>query len=176
VRAGPAPPAAAARDVADLAPADEVLARADAERRVGLGSLVGALLAPWVAGFAFAAWRTARARRCRDPVELRARAAAPLFLARARAGGADLRRSFAEYLAARLRCSPSAVVAPELAARLAAAGVPQPLAARAAAMLDELEGARFGRWTPATTGSEASAMVRELEAAFRAVKDVKEVR
>ena len=62
----------------------------------------------------------------------------------------------------------AAVIAPDLRARLAAAGVPVDLAARTAALLEALVAARYGSGAPSgDTEASARAIVEELEALFR---------
>ena len=79
----------------------------------------------------------------------------------------DLTSALTHYLAARLQCASAAVIAPDLKARLTAAGVPEALAARAAALLEELVAARYGGIAPDhRTEANARALVEELDAAF----------
>jgi hypothetical protein len=94
---------------------------------------------------------------------LRRRRPGPDPAATFRAGGGDLAERFADYLAARLRCAPAAVISPDLPGRLTAAGVTAELADRTAALLEELVGARYGG---AAEGRAEAALrlVDELEA------------
>jgi hypothetical protein len=75
----------------------------------------------------------------------------------------DLAAAFTEYLAARLGCPPAAVIAPDLEARLAAAGVPREAAARAAALVERLVGARYGGRAEEDAATEAQALVKTIE-------------
>ena len=70
----------------------------------------------------------------------------------------DLADAFAEYLAEHLGCPAASVIAPDLPARLEAAGVPPDLAARTAALLELLIAARYG----GSPGDGAQAQAREL--------------
>ena len=123
-----------------------------------------ALAAPALAAIALLAALRARERERSDPARARARAAQAAFRARLDAAGdAGAAEALAEYLAARLGCAPSAVIAPGLAARLEAAGAAAPLAARAAALLDSLVAARYGGGVPKGSGDAAREIVGELE-------------
>jgi hypothetical protein len=131
--------------------------RKDASRSVLPEVLGAALLA---AALALLLWRSARRRAAPAP--------GPAAAFRARVG-TDVAEAFTGYLAARLHCEPAAVIAPDLPARLATAGVPAALAARAAALLEELVAARYGG-TASDDRPEANAraLVEELEASFHA--------
>jgi hypothetical protein len=123
------------------------------------GAIVAAVL---VAAAAAALWIRRRVRRA-APVDARA-----VRLAKAKAAlasGGDRAEILAELLAAHLDCAPAAVIGPGLVRRLAAAGVPPELAARAAATLERLVQARYGG-SPAPADDEVDALARELDAAF----------
>ena len=128
-----------------------------------------ALLAPWALALGVLLWL--RARACRDPARARALAAAAAFRERIDAPGADAADLLADDLAARLACSASAVIAPDLSRRIAARGVPEELAERAAETLDSLVAARFGGGAASEDGGRiARERVEELEASFRAAE------
>jgi hypothetical protein len=103
----------------------------------------------------------ARSRRPENPV----RAAAERL--RSTTATADVADAFAAFLGACLGVPAAAVIAPELAARLAAAGVPVDTAGRAAALLDGLVAARYGG-APAAPDARAAvlAAAAEIESAF----------
>jgi hypothetical protein len=133
------------------------------------GAVAPRATGPWAAGLALLGalagglwwWRRARRRGPPpDPQAERARAAAAAL-----GTAADLADAFAEFLAAHLRCPRAAVIAPDLEARLAAAGVPGDLARRAAATLERLVAARYGGEAPGRSGVDS--LAREIEAAFR---------
>lgn len=127
--------------------------------------LLLALLGPWGLALGLVLWRRASARRLHDPAGRRARAAAASFHACLATPDADLTAAFTEFVAARLRCAPAAVISPDLPARLAANGVPPSLRASTAAALDALVASRYG--SVATHDAAAiAALVDELERAF----------
>jgi len=131
--------------------------RRDAPRSVLPELLAATLLA---AALAILFWRRARRHRAPSP--------GPAAAFRAQVGS-DAAAAFTGYLAARLRCSTAAVIAPDLPARLATAGVPAALATRTATLLEALVAARYGGTASDTrTESEARALVEELEASFPA--------
>jgi hypothetical protein len=112
------------------------------------------------AALAILLWRRARRRGAPAP--------GPAAAFRAHVG-TDVAAAFTEYLAARLRCPSAAVIAPDLPARLAAAGVPAALATRTATLLEELVAARYGGTvSDDRTEASAQALVEELEASFQA--------
>ncbi len=97
----------------------------------------------------------------------RVRTAAAAFEGAAAAEGADLSTALANFLAAALDCPPAAVVSPDLAARLRAAGVPADGSTRTAALLERLVAARYGGGPPDPgSRAEAAAMVRAVETAL----------
>lgn len=160
----PAPTAVARNDdIRDLKPSDasgEPGSRPPSTLQVGL-----LLLAPWLLALGLIGHR--RARLARDPRDERAAAAAAACRAGLRAANADVAGAITAYLAARLRCNPAAVIAPDLPARLIAAGVPSELAMRTARRFDELVDARFGGARPAASAAVATSLLDELEAVFR---------
>jgi hypothetical protein len=120
-----------------------------------------AVAGPWVVVALLAVglrrWRRAAA----DVVGRRARGARrPCEQALAR-GEAPL-DAFAGYLAARLGVPPAAVIAPDLAERLAAAGLSADVAAAAAAAIDRGTAARYGGAAALTVG-EVEALVARIE-------------
>jgi hypothetical protein len=96
-----------------------------------------------------------RARRREEPPD-----AATVFAERA---DTDLVGALTDYLAARLACPAAAVIGPDLAARLAAAGVPEPAAACGAELMERLVGARYGGTPEPGDRAAADALVAELE-------------
>ena len=87
-----------------------------------------------------------------------------MFRAAAGRPDADLREAFAEYVAARLRCSAPAVIGPGLGARLRAAGIDGGLADHAAETLEGLVGERYG--LPVTPAGDVATLVEDLESGF----------
>jgi BatD DUF11 like domain len=132
-----------------------------------------ALIAPWLIALGLLQWLRARERERSDPEGRRARDAAREFYARLAEPGADLAEALAEFLAARLRCPTATVIAPELPARLARAGVPRELAERTGALLASLIAARYGGSAPARGSEESRALVDALEATFAAAERVR---
>jgi len=146
----------------------------DAARALNPAALIAGIIAPWLAAVGLLYWLHAREKRRGDPDGARARGAAAAFRASVRRRHVKLAQVFAEYLAARLcRSAAAAVIVPDLAARLEAAGLPADPAERAAALLDELVAARYGG--PALAESRdlnaARALVDELEPLFRTIDD-----
>lgn len=127
--------------------------------------LLLALLGPWSLLLGLVLWRRASARRLLDPAGRRARAAAATFQAHVAAPDADLTAAFTEFVAARLRCAPAAVISPDLPTRLASAGVPANLGARTAATIEAMVASRYGSAATHDAGAIA-ALVDELERAF----------
>jgi hypothetical protein len=127
-----------------------------AETRRSPAVLVVALLL--VVALAVLLWLYARRRSAPAPD------AAAVFRAQV---GTDAAAAFTGYLASRLGCPAAAVIAPDLTARLEAAGVPEALAARAAMLLEELVAARYGgAASDGRTEANAWSLVEELEASF----------
>ncbi|MHC4937976.1 MAG: BatD family protein [Planctomycetota bacterium] len=78
-------------------------------------------------------------------------------------------KTFEEFLASMLDCPAAAVISPDLADRLCAAGVPGDLAARAAGLVEKRVGARYGGAEPGEPErAEARALVDAINAAPRA--------
>ncbi len=73
--------------------------------------------------------------------------------------------AFMEFIAARLRCTPAAVISPDLPARLAAGGIPASLGARTATAIDAMVASRYGS-VATHDGAAIQALVDELERAF----------
>ncbi len=145
--------------VSSLPPADE-------PRPLSAALVAGALAAPVLLAAGLFLLVRRRERDLADPLGVRARGAAAAFRAEAR--GKNLADAFAEYLSARLRCPPAAVIGPGLAERLETAGVPDELRRRIAGAVERLVSARYrgsGR-AAAADETEARALVGELEALF----------
>jgi len=107
-----------------------------------------------------------RRRQRGDPRDVgggHVRDAAAAFRAQA---DADVAASLAAFLAACLRCTPAAVVSPDLAARLVAAGATSDVAGRAAALLERLVAARYGGEASTDDAAAAREVVDEIESAF----------
>jgi hypothetical protein len=79
---------------------------------------------------------------------------------------ADLETALAEFLAAHLGCAPAAVISPDLAERLSAAGVPGDLAGRTAGLVAGLVAKRYGGEGNGGEREEAMDVVRELDSLF----------
>jgi hypothetical protein len=101
-----------------------------------------------------------------DPEQERASAAATTFRTRLEDPDADVADALAEFLAAHLRCTSAAVIAPGLDARLVTAGVPADLAARTAVLLESLVATRYGGRTSEEDGEAARAVVDEFQSVF----------
>ncbi len=114
------------------------------------------------------AWRRARGRGEVGDAAMHAVGAAAEFRSRTARPGGDVANALTEFLAAQLGCAPAAVIAPDLLDRLVAAGVPESVAARAAAMVERLVATRYGGGAGPSDAAEARALVVELDAAFRA--------
>jgi hypothetical protein len=138
---GPGPPAAAR----DPGPAP------------GRAMLAAGLALPWL--LAAAAWSARTARR-RALARRRAGAALAAF-ARA-TPGANPAQALAELIASHLGCAPAAVIAPGLAERLAAAGVPRELALQAQSQLEALVATRYGSSRPAPQAPALHELARAL--------------
>ncbi|MCU0725949.1 MAG: BatD family protein [Planctomycetes bacterium] len=99
-----------------------------------------------------------RSRGRPGPAERRILAAGEAFRERVSRPGADLPEAFTAFLAARLGCTEAQVVAPDLRARLLAAGLPAGEVEETAALLDRLVASRYGGAPPTPA---------DLETAFR---------
>jgi len=124
--------------------------------------LAAALLGPWVVAAGLAFWRRHRARRAADPAGQRARAAARTCR-HALAHGVEPLDALAAYVGDRLGQPAAAVIAPDLAARLAQAGLAEPRARAVAAAIERGTAARYGGGEPLTADA-VRALVEELEA------------
>ncbi len=104
-------------------------------------------------------------RRRADVAGLRARGAARRFH-RALGTGADIHAALVDYLADRLACEPAAVIGPDLAQRLVAAGVEPDLAAAANRQVEAGVSARYagGDAASALDASTVRDLVERLEA------------
>jgi hypothetical protein len=127
-------------------------------------SRVGLLLLPLLAALAVLLRR--RVRGAPDAGAAAARGALDDFRRQAAAQGTDMSVAFAELLATLLRCPPAAVVSPDLADRLVAAGVPAGLARRTATLLESLVLLRFGGEPRPGVAGEALVLADELAAWF----------
>lgn len=114
-------------------------------------------------GIAAAAFFFHRRKRKRAQAAPAGGNAASVFRERIQSPNADLAQVFAAYLAQRLQCPPAAVISGDLDAKLARAGIPADLAARAASLLDRLVAARYGGAKPADPQREAIVLVEEIE-------------
>ena len=171
-RTKPIPIAVRGRDGATPAPAKPPPVPPPAAPRSPISVALTIVEVAVTAALLIAVWRSSRRRAAAkarvDPTTERARAAAAEFRAQTAAPGADLAGAFAAYLAARLDCASAAVIAPDLAQRLVTAGIPDALAARAAALLERLVAARYGGSPSSTDSAAAAATVEELENVFGA--------
>jgi hypothetical protein len=157
----------AERDLFDLKPVGTVAVRSAPRGAVSGWMWLLVLLPPWLLLPVLRTWHARRERLRGDPEGARARAAAAVFRERAASPSADPETLLAEYLAARLHCRTAAVLAPELDARLVSAGVPAPLAQRAASCLHEIHAERFGGRAAPDPGTTTRELVDALESAFR---------
>jgi hypothetical protein len=80
----------------------------------------------------------------------------------------DPAQALVGFLAGWLGCTRSAVIAPDLPARLARVGLSEQLATAGARRLDDLLAHRYGGEAAGDAVAEAGALLDELEAAFRA--------
>ena len=136
-------------------------------RDVTARMLVLAIAGPWLCAIGFLALQRARRRALADPLGVRARRAARVFLATTSRDGDETATAFAEYVAARLRCPSAAVIDAALASRLVGARVPEPLASRASHELERLTAARYSGGPPvAAAVATARELVDELETVF----------
>ena len=151
-----------------------------AGHRMSSAVLILTLLAPWLGLLGFVSWHRVLARRRMDPAHRRAAGAATAFRAQMDAPKSDLVMVFAEFLAARLHCPIASVIAPELPARLAAAGVPPETARRTATLLEILVDERFAPDIASSQSAEermeANTLVNLLEAVFEASQNGKGIR
>lgn len=111
------------------------------------------------------AWVVVRRRRPRADTEAERRATL-LRAFRERAAQGEAGDAFVHFLAARLECSPAAVISPDLADRLVAAGAPADLARRCGALVERTTAARYGGdATGEGDAREAAALAEALTAA-----------
>jgi hypothetical protein len=128
--------------------------------------VVAALALASIGAAALLARRRARERGRVAPEVAHVLEAEAAFRARS---GADPTSAFAEFLGVFLDCPPAAVIAPELRARLAGAGVPDELGERTAALLEKMIAARYGGDTSedAAASEVVEALVGLVSAASR---------
>ncbi|MHC4953545.1 MAG: BatD family protein [Planctomycetota bacterium] len=116
-----------------------------------------------LAALALGLWLRSRRRDRFNP----AREAAESLRANSDSRGADLADLLSDYLSARLGCPAAAVITPDLADRLVAAGVGRDLATRTAKALEQWVDARYGgAASDDHAGAEAREIVDALDAAF----------
>jgi hypothetical protein len=151
-------PVAVTGGAAPVAPDPE----AEPEAPEGPGALVWGLAALLVVGgVVIVVWRVVRGRPdAPEPTP------AEVFRERVAGPDADLEAALAAYLAEHLGCPTAAVISPDLAERLVAAGVPEDLAARTAALVAGLVAERYGGEGDGGGTAEARELVRELDAAL----------
>jgi len=142
------------------------------------GALVAAVVVAILAALGYGTWRRRRARAVAEADPMRARRSAALAALRAETSrpGADPSGAFAEVLAARLGCAPAAVIAPDLVARLVAAGVSAGEAARAAGTLERLVAARYGGRAAPIAGADLVAEAERVAGPTPASRPVDEGR
>lgn len=130
-------------------------------RPVPAWAWAAALLGPWLLAFAWLLWYRHRRALAADPVGRRAAAAAKVCLLRLDRGEAPL-EALAGYVGDRLGVPAPAVIAPDLAARLVAAGLEAHAAAAVAAAVERGTAARYGGGEPLPADA-VRALVRDLE-------------
>lgn len=131
------------------------------------GALVAAAAAAILAalGYGLRRRRRVRAEAAADPVRARLRSAlGALHAWQAARGSTDPSDAFAELLAARLDCPAAAAISPDLASRLAAAGVGRDDAAHAAAVVERLVAARYGGTSPDAPPEDLLALAERVAA------------
>ena len=128
--------------------------------------LAAGLAAPWLLALALYRLLRVRERNRADPEGLRARKAAARFRARIARRDTEPDLVLAEYLAARLRRPDAAVITPDLAARLTAAGVDEDLARETAEWMTALTAARYGGGSGDADPNRLTELVDRLEARF----------
>jgi hypothetical protein len=136
------------------------LGSGDRSAVLGVAGVLGLAVLPTLVFVAWSSVRRSRERRAADPLGRRARAAHAEF----RAKVDRETTAVVEYLAARLRTTDAAVIAPDLADRLVAAGIGESLARRAAEFVFAATAARYG----ASAGGRENVddLVDRLEAEF----------
>ncbi len=127
------------------------------------------LVASWLAAFGLRSWLRVR-RSHREPHRVRERGAAATYRSKVDESGEDAADALAEYIAARLHVSASAVIGTDLPAQLAAAGVSEALASQTAKVLEDLVASRYGGSTPTGGPEAARALVEALEAEFESLR------
>jgi len=106
--------------------------------------------------------RRSRAKRSPPGDERPVREEAARFQAELAAPGADVAQSLAAFVAACLRCPTAAVIAPDLASRLVAAGASLDVAKRTSELLERLVAARYGGGSSSGEADAARAVVDDL--------------
>jgi hypothetical protein len=134
--------------------------------RVAPVLVVMALLLPWAVALFLLGWVRGRERDRNDPLGVAARGAHQVFRTSMAHAATEPADAFASYVAARLRCPPAAVVGPQLAGRLQAAGIPAAMAAEVVALVRELGAQRFGGSAVADARNRSVSLAQELELAF----------
>ncbi len=158
---GGRPPAAAPRPPprAPRRGEDDEDGEDDSPRGGALLAAIAALVACLALAAVLLARRRRRAREARsEGADSRLLTALLAVRAAVSRPEADLSGPFAELLAARLSCAPAAVISSDVGRRLAAAGVPPDLAARAASLLQALVAARYGGASSAASHAEVVAL------------------
>ena len=133
-------------------------------------ALLGLLL-PWLIFVGAIVGRSIWRGQQVDPEVERIHEAVGRLLATSAEDEADFVELWSEYLGARLRCPSAAVITPDLARRLFAAGVPDALAQRCSELMDQLVRARYRRAPSAEFVAQERDLVGELEHAFQAQEE-----
>ncbi len=156
-------------DIYDIKP--EGPAATDGARLVTPVSVSVVFCAPWLAMLGATLVRRRRAALAADPVGAAARTAAVRFEETMADASADATLAFTVFLGAHLRCTPSAVVSPDLAARLREAGADAGLATETASFLDRAIAAGYGGRAVPDAAAQARRLVARLQPALSRRED-----
>ncbi len=117
---------------------------------------------------AVALWWYGSRRRAHARERERQRGAHARWTAELAQADVNLAEAFADYLAAQLGCATAAVIGPDLASRLASAGLDPGLANETAVALESLVAARYGSGAAGSAGrAELARLADRIEGAFR---------
>lgn len=157
-------------DIYDIKPA--AMAREESpDVSVSMFLLAAVFLIPWPIAAGLYLWLRARERARNDPAGIRARNAYASYQAAVEIPDRDISQVFIEYLSARMRCAPGAVVSPNLAERMTSLGVPESDARESADLIDSLVSAHYGRISIDEDFDAMRRIVERLESHFKQEDD-----